>query len=258
MSYNRIQWWQVIPKTVEIRWNSSSFLLHSLGEDSGQIYHPLNSTLILISLPPFCPPSFLPSLPLSFLLSSFLYLPLSSLPLTRFGFMYFYSHPTACSSDWKAISSEVGWSVNILFLRFVQQCLFRQKMKRQLKSLHVKNTVFSLLLPRQIICLSKGFFLDYSFYYWDLVWISQVCFESYSFSLHHQASLGKCLFLSSKLRKRQKPLPRQIALLNKGPPCYPASGHASHFFWLSALADSSCTHSCHTVLEYEFSQFAKL
>lgn len=158
------------------------------------------------NLPPAFLPALFPSLSPSLLPSLLFPLPpsLKSSP-HQIWFHIFYSYPIACSSDWKAISSEVGWRVNILFLRFVPQCLFIQKMKHQLKSLHVKNTVFSLLLPRQIICLSKGFFLDYSFYYWDLIWISQVCSESYSFFLHHRASLGKCIFLSSKLRERQNP-----------------------------------------------------
>lgn len=95
------------------------------------------------------------------------------------------SLPSPCLLPWlRTICADGGHTVNILFLWFVQGGLFGMKTECQLKSLCVKNIMFSLLLPRQIICLSKGFFLDYSSYYWDHVWISQVCVEFHNLTLY--------------------------------------------------------------------------
>lgn len=124
-------------------------------------------------------------------------------------------------------------SVNILFWWFVQRNLCRVKTKCRLKSLCVKNTVFSFLLPRQIICLSKGLFLDYSSYYWDHVWISQVCFEFHNLALYSPELVSEnifaCAFRDGVLTWRSCPGNKELHRNT-------VSGHVNYFSWLRLFA----------------------
>lgn len=86
------------PITTQIRQNSFPSVLLSLGENSGQMLCPWMT------------------FPFNFNLSLFFF--------KYYLNSHIYLHTTACFSDWKTISTNGGYNVNILFVGFVHPGLF--------------------------------------------------------------------------------------------------------------------------------------